>query len=524
MPFVVDGTWTTDHTAPQEPDGLNNVNNFLTPADMSKPDGAAAFGAAATSSAAPNSTTAKLAQDVPIEAKKDGDHSGMPGFFPETPSGEQTEFSVKPLPATAGPANPVQLKPGEKIPDSDTVTAATTTSHVTLDKESYDKAGSGSMGPPALPPVVTPQVERNEKGVGAFDVPGITDRTIPESSLPIGDSSTAETKDSGPFIQSAAPTSTTAALAAAVPFEKQQETPDVPKVVQESQAKAHVGPEASGSAEAVHEKEELEKQLKKQVPEIPPTAEGTAHEDGAGTTDKSEDTSTAGKIVGAATGGVAAAGATAVAYATGSKSKEAGEQGTTAGNSPGGVADSVMQSIKSINKSSDDKYAAGVPEVAKESIAESHQSPEAATNAEAVEEKAAVERELLHDIKPVQSSGEPAPSASAALTDKAPGPTGASDGGLAASAAPPASTPATKDTTTSEPIDSRDISPMTKDPDSQPQPLVTSGPQESKTDAASTPEKSTATTTEPSSPVEGSSKKEKRRSAFFGKLKEKWRR
>lgn len=60
--FVVDDQWTTDHTAPQEDDGHNNVNNVLHPKDI-KPKGAIT---STISSAAPGSTTAALAGQVPI--------------------------------------------------------------------------------------------------------------------------------------------------------------------------------------------------------------------------------------------------------------------------------------------------------------------------------------------------------------------------------------------------------------------------------------------------------------------------
>jgi hypothetical protein len=53
--------------------------------------------------------------------------------------------------------------------------------------------------------------------------------------------------------------------------------------------------------------------------------------------------------------------------------------------------------------------AKGVPEVVKESIETSGQDPEAAANQEAVLEKKAIERELLSEVRPETSSGEPAP-------------------------------------------------------------------------------------------------------------------
>lgn len=91
------------------------------------------------SSAAPDSTTAALAAGVPLEKEKDVQTEGLPGVFPETPAADlNKEFSINPLPAAPGAVNPVQLAPGEKIPAD--LTAESTTSHVKLDPESYEKA------------------------------------------------------------------------------------------------------------------------------------------------------------------------------------------------------------------------------------------------------------------------------------------------------------------------------------------------------------------------------------------------
>ena len=192
--FVVDGAWTTDHTAPQETDAENNLNNVLTPERIAKPPAAAAIMSGVT----PQSTTSKLATAVPLESKEVKDPTGMPGHFPETPRQEAAEFSVNPIPATAGagnpislaagdsvpppsestskaissnahddpslaardadatgqtfavaplPAtaglgNPVQLKPGEKVPEPSSFTTNTVASTVTTDQESYEKGGS----------------------------------------------------------------------------------------------------------------------------------------------------------------------------------------------------------------------------------------------------------------------------------------------------------------------------------------------------------------------------------------------
>jgi hypothetical protein len=147
------------------------------------------------------------------------------------------------------------------------------------------------------------------------------------------------------------------------------------------------------------------------------------------------------------------------------------------------------------------------PEVVKESIAESGQSPEAAANEEAVLEKKAVEKELLSEIKPETSTGEPAPKITS------------TSGGLN----PPASPAA--------PIESRDVSPGTV-PGGR-TPAVTTGVTSTTTDkttqakdAPSTPSKATPGSSKAAdSPASSSNAdktdKKKKRFSFFGKIKAK---
>lgn len=126
----------------------------------------------------------------------------------------EKSFSVKPLPATSDIGNPIQLKPGDTLPDPTSYTKNTIQSNVTLDKGSYDQKSSVYQ----LPNVVTPQQERDAAGRGIFDVPPVAGIMIPESSLPISSSPSLE-QDPGVTIQSAAPNSSTAALAGQVPLE-----------------------------------------------------------------------------------------------------------------------------------------------------------------------------------------------------------------------------------------------------------------------------------------------------------------
>jgi len=410
--FVVDGNWTTDHTAPQENDASGNLNNVLTIDRIVKHTPTTA---GVMSGVTPTSTTTELAKDAPLEKKSPLEHtnsSDLPGAFLETPALEKGDFSVNPIPATSGTGNPVKLAPGEKvpdpssftskevtsgvhddpelvaaankseskqtfsvsplpafagainpvttapgekIPDSSTLTGNTINSAVRTDKESYEN--SGAFGhTPVLPPVFTPQAERDQTGTGVLDMPPVSKNIIPESSLPIS-AAAVGSFDATPTIQSAGPQATTSQLAANVPLESSK----VPEVVKKSQEEAGVGPEASAIPEEVTEKSAVEKELLNEVPVAPSTSEGTA-----------------GK------------------YLSGSVQNQ--------------LPDSVQESMDSINASSTSQSAAqDTPQVVKESIAESSQSPEAAAYKELISEKKAVEKELLAEIKPENATGEPAP-------------------------------------------------------------------------------------------------------------------
>lgn len=379
-----------------------------------------------------DSTTAKLAGEVPKESSKKAQNvestsSDVPGSFPQTPAKEVSDFSVNPIPATSGSGNPIHLEPGEKVPDPSTFTSNTVSStvkndssqsrtddsantfgvsplpatggignpihlepgekvpdpstftsntvntFVTTDKESYEKGSNA----PQLPDVVTPQNERDSKGASMFSVPGISNNMIPESSLPMGDTMPQgkDQEDPGFMIQSAGAGTTTAALAGNVP----KEPTGIPQVVQDSQKKAGQDAEAGANREAVREKAEVEKELESKILEAQPISEGSAVQH---------------------TGSDSAAGI---------------------GASPHGLPPSVQQSINEINKGS--AIAPTVPDVVQESIAESHFSPEAAGSKTVVGEKSAMEDELLQKVPTDNTSGQPAPTVSAALAESAPAPT-----------------------------------------------------------------------------------------------------
>ena len=560
----------------------------------------------------PESTTAKLAGDIPKEPSRElsTGSSDLPGAFPETPSNEISNFSVNPIPATSGIGNPVHIAPGEKVPDPSTLTKNTlsSTAHddvslsrgaddsekafgiaplpatsgignpihlqpgekvpdpstftsnninstVRTDKESYEN----SSVVPQLPDVITPEKDRAANG-GMFNLPGLSKNMIPESSLPMGGASAAE-KDPGFTIQSAGAGTTTAALAGEVPLEprgvpevvreSQQEagfapeassnreavkektvmeeeleskvplapaihegTPHiqsageqsstaalagnvpleprgvaavagVPEVVKESQKEAGYAPEASANREAVAEKTEMERELESKVPEEQPIHSNTIQSAGVNSTTAAlagnvplesrgvpevvqesqqeagfapEASSNAEAVeekfevekeleskvpeapatsegsdghMGALVGGGVAAGGVAAAAAGYAVTKERPAEGSSLLNSRGLPA-SIQQSINEMNKST--PIASTVPDVVQESITESHQSPEAAASKAIVGEKSAMESELLHKVKPENDVGEPAPSASAALTETAPTATSSSTPAAAANA------------------------------------------------------------------------------------------
>lgn len=248
---------------------------------------------------------------------------------------EDATVSVAPIPATAGAGNPIHLAPGEKVPHPSTLTSNTVGSTARTDEASYNKSDSQ---PPQLPPVdITPQAERSG---GMFDLPVQTDSLIPESSLPMGVDALIE-KDTGIHMQSAAPLSSTAALAGEVPKEPR----GVPEVVTESQKEAGFAPEAASNAEAVLDKKEVEQELKETVP-----LQTDAENDHAPAMEAGK---SVGEGVGAVAGGVAAAATvgaglfTAAIYAAKEKTAEAVglDKDATVGQTASAVGATAVDSV-----------------------------------------------------------------------------------------------------------------------------------------------------------------------------------
>ncbi|KAJ5748944.1 uncharacterized protein N7511_010640 [Penicillium nucicola] len=271
--FVVDGIWTTDSSAREEDDGHSNINNVLLPEEIVDSSDVPMSGVT------PDSTTAALAANVPKHV-----NGNLPGTFPDTPNQESEKtLGVDPIPASGGYGNPVKLAPGEKVPPSSELHNNTVDSTVKLDQESYEKGQT-------LPVGGNPTSAAVKDDAFAFTIPPVTSNMIPESSLPIGGpaqqaaandkepiysggpAQQAAAADPGYTIQSAAPTSTTAALAAKVPLESKgkqtngnKPVEDVPEVVKDSLAEAHQDPEAAANQDAVDEKKRFEQELHKKV-------------------------------------------------------------------------------------------------------------------------------------------------------------------------------------------------------------------------------------------------------------------
>jgi len=454
---------------------------------------------------------------------------------------QEKAFGVAPLPATGGIGNPITLAPGEKVPETSAISASTLDSHVKLDKASYEKSDSGA---PVLPAVVTPQSERDATGAALFSGLGPqTTNMIPESSMGMGADVPPSFDGTGATISSVGANSTTNELAGKQPILPR----GVPVVVSESQHEAHVGPEASANPEAVQEKKEMESELKSKVPEdssavtkgtdgvptvvtdsqhkahVDPEASGSPRavqeknevenelkskvpEEEANTSTSNGGLSTGG-IAAAVTGGLATAGAAAAGATLALNQKAKDSTGTDAVSA---LPASVQNSIHDANKASDNgapvkssipaETASAVPSEVQQSQKEAHVAPEASANAEAVTEKSEVEKELLAKVPTAQESGEPAPTATAATSTTAPviAPVPA-----VASTKPPTSSsgapqladpvgtglapismdeksglnaPATSPAQVGGSIQSRDVSPMTKPSTTgQTAPVVTSG-------------------------------------------------
>ncbi|KAG9693422.1 hypothetical protein KCU95_g6531, partial [Aureobasidium melanogenum] len=399
--FVVDGNWTTDSTAKQETDASGNVNNVVEARELSpEPEDRPAN--AFISSAHPQSTTAALAGQVPLEKERNvpseqnetslpqetPGFEDLPGQFPITPMADLNQFTVNPIPATAGIGNPIKLPAGEPVPHPSTITSNTVQSTV-RDGSQY---GVSDTGAPVLPPVLDSQSEAEANGASMFNLPPIGGTMIPESSLPMGAGNDRLPNFENAFTSSVAPQSTTAQLAGQVPLEPRGAR-GVPEVVSESQEAAHVSPEAAANPEAVREKAAVESELKQTVPaanenenafvDRSPVADAASSvsQTASNTAQAVSDS----HVPEAVAGGLAAAGATAIGAALLAKDK---------------LSEAYQNATEPTPASKE------VPDVVTESQERAHAEPEASASPEIVREKAAFEDELKHSVPEAPATSE----------------------------------------------------------------------------------------------------------------------
>jgi hypothetical protein len=348
---------------------------------------------AIVSGVTPESTTAGLAGAAPIEGTEnaEGDDNKPattlpdepaysnppPGAFPETPANESEDFGVKPIPASEGIGNPVSLPAGEKVPDPSEINSNTVDSTVTTSKEGYEQDASTAFPVAAAAAGVGTYAHEEKSEADSFGV-----NPIPASSgisnpisVPAGEKIPEQSSFNPNTVESTATTSKEG-------YEKDASAALVaPAVVAD----------ATGVDAAADSAFSVPETSKNMIPESSLPMNGEV-----------KDTTDAGPFVSSA--------------APNSTSSH--------------LASTVLLEPKREARVIDEEDEAPsatltgpaptIPEMVKESYSEAHQSPEAATSAEAVSEKALVENELLGKVKSTDAAGEPAPSLAAEGTSSAP--------------------------------------------------------------------------------------------------------
>lgn len=489
-------------------------------------------------SAAPTSTTAELAAQVPKE----------PHGVPETVTESQKEAHVDPE-ASANP-EAVQEKKEVEQELKETVSEAPATSQ---DPTMSDKvqaavataAAGATAGAGLFAAAIYSAKDKVAESTGmngpstttADEVPGVVAESLnaahAETEAAANPEAVAEKSAMEQELLSEVPKTTEAGEPAPAV--------SVPAIVSESQQAAHASPEAASSPEVVAEKKAMESELLSEIPKTneagePAPAVSAATAASAPSALSETVSPEVPEIVAdsqheAHASPEAAANTEAVTEKAAvesellsklPKAEEAGEPApvitaATTATAPGANTESVARDV---------------PDVVAESQKEAHASPEAASNAEAVSEKKAVENELLQEVKPTDATGEPAPSATEPSSKDA---AGLSDEALVdskplQSSTEPPSAPAT------EPVDSAAKEPSSTD---QAQPATTAASTDAKPEAAAP---APATQLAPESPAKnlrkdsdvspkgtpgsqsiasGADDKKKKRRSFFGKLKDK---
>jgi hypothetical protein len=358
------------------------------------------------------------------------------GAYAHEKKPEADAFSVNPIPASSGIGNPISVPAGEKLPEQSSFNPNTVQSSATTSKEAYEKDASASLLAPAA---IAGAIGAGAAADSAFSVPEKSKNMIPESSLPMGGEAK-DTTDTGPFISSAAPQSSSSDMASTVPLEPKRQgmvidedeapsatlsgpAPTVPEMVKESLSEAHQSPEAAGSAEVVGEKALMENKLLKKVKSTDAAGEPAPSAAAAGTS-SAPVSSVASNVPAMVKESISESHQPAEA---------AGAQEVV--NEKRDIESELLREVKSTDAIGEPapsaaatgtssvpvgSVASNVPATVKESIREAHQPAEAAGAQEVVNEKRDMENELLKKVKSTDAAGEPAPSAAAAGTSSAP--------------------------------------------------------------------------------------------------------
>ena len=441
----------------------------------------------------PGSSTTQMAAKVPKEGEREARPGTSGGSPPETPFHDAQEFGVDPIPATAGTGNPVSLAAGEPVPHPNTLTSNTVGSTV-HDDPSLKRDGEQTFSVAPLPATTgIGNPVSLQPGQRVPDPSSFTSNTI-NSNVTLDKASY---ENSGAPPQSGAQSDRSGGMFSLPPVSKNMIPESSLPMSGQGATEKDTGPTIQ-SAGAGTTTAALAGQVPKEPRGVPEVVTESQQEAGVGSE--------------------AAGNQEAV------KEKSAMEK-ELEGKVPEEPATS--ESTGNVASTSGRGIAPTVPDVVQQSIAESHQSPEAAGSKAMVGEKSAVENELLKKTPTENMGGEPAPSSTAALTETAPAATGpAPTNGSAGvtTAAAPAKTPSTEAAALNAPkIDSRDVSPLSKPTTTgQTQPTVTTGVGSSVAPQTTTPAKSSAPA--PSTAASSSAatdKKAKRSSGFFGKIKNK---
>lgn len=285
-------------------------------------------------------------------------------------------FGVAPIPASSGIGNPINIAPGEKVPDSSTFNRNTVESTARTDPDSYERSDAGA---PSLPPVVTPDAERESKG-GMFGLPSVLKNLIPESSLPIigtntKDSSDRDTKDSSDR-DAKHPTGLPSIVKNLIP-----ESSSLPIIGTDKKDASE--PDTKGSTG-------LPSTLKNLIPESALPIMGIDKKD------SSEPESKDASVPDTKDSSVP-------------DTKDSSEPDTKEPSEPSVFTQSAgPTSTTAMLAGQVPKEPRGVPQVVTDSQQQAHADPEAAASPEAVQEKKQLEQELLRqvpEVKPAAESG-----------------------------------------------------------------------------------------------------------------------